>query len=239
MEKSYGLDCGTVHNRLVSLYEGQVKKLDPISALGHSLEGCEVWSPFKWSELAECVATEIVDRNLFTIGIDCALTRTTTGNSRPWEKIAKGFYTPDSFTPWPGGGSLQQQNWWKMVRLWTEVTWYLVSNHRYVLFQSGVLECERLLVEVYPRLSWLCYAASRQIPFDISFDRMQARDNIIRAIGINAPKSWNRHDRDATICAQTALCARAGRAGFLGQPAFRDAANKTLKGGGIAIPLSV
>jgi hypothetical protein len=237
MEKAYGLDCGTIHNRLVSLEKGQVEHLDPIGALDNCLEGCEVWVSSDWSALAELIANEIVERNLFTIGIDCALTRARTGDNRPWEKISKGFNTPASFDPWPVGGSVQQQNWWKMSRLWTEVTWCLVMNHRYTLFQGESLETERLIVEVYPRLSWLCYAASRRIACAISFDLMQARDDIVRGVGINVPPRWNRHDRDATICAMTAICARAGRTGFLGEGALQDAGSKSFRGGGIAVPL--
>jgi hypothetical protein len=124
-----------------------------------------------------------------------------------------------------------------MARVWTEVTHLLTSKHQWELWHGErVSGTPKLLIEVYPRMSWLSLAAFRRVQVRESWKRVGSRDSVLRHLGLTwAEKRPNRHARDAAVCAITVQTVMNNAAGFLGEDVTVTEL-PALRGGGIAIP---
>ncbi|MFH1922776.1 MAG: DUF429 domain-containing protein, partial [Planctomycetota bacterium] len=94
-----------------------------------------------------------------------------------------------------------------------------------------------LIVEVYPRLSWLSLAAFEGIPIESPWRQVAARDRILEDLGMcwQGKRPGGSHVRDAAICAVTAQRVLEGRAGYLGE-SIQETNQPAFSGGGIAVP---
>jgi hypothetical protein len=236
----YGIDTGTANNALVRLAGTTLTSLLPIKALpgGGIPDEAEQWPTQRWCELARAVSAELDQRELFPLGVDAALTLACEPPCRTWEMWARAFATPASLDPLPiDQGSRQQRRWVRMARLWTEVTHLLTSQYQWKLWRGEkVSGAPRLLIEVYPRMSWLSLAAFRGVQVRESWKRVGSRDSVLRHLNLTwAGSRPNRHARDAAVCALTVQAVMNNAAGFLGEDVTVSQLS-ALRGGGIAIP---
>lgn len=236
----YGLDSGTANNELVGLNSTTLRRLGSLDAFdaGRLPSAIETWDAAQWTELAQQVANELDTKGFFPLGVDAALSHAVTGDCRGWEAMAGGFSTPGCLDPLPlDRGSEQQKLWVKTARLWTEVAFWLVTDHGWTLWSGEPVEQKnsRLLVEVYPRLSWLVMAGFTRAPIAYRWREVACRDGILSHLGL----AWegrrpNAHVRDAAMCAITAQRVMEGHAGFLGEPL--QVRTRSFAGGGVALP---
>ena len=97
------------------------------------------------------------------------------------------FKTPEDFDAWPSGAS---KTFLKLARLWTEVAYLLVTEHDWSrLGRPGPDPGLKILVEVYPRISWATLAAATGTPIDQPYSRVALRDSILGACNSPAPAS--------------------------------------------------
>ncbi len=231
---TYGIDAGNSNNSLVRLQGRQLRRL--------SLK-----APVRPPEAPDCrpdanrLAAELAGSNITPLGVDAALTLARSpAVARPWESWLRGFKTPSSVEPLPAGGSNQQQHWWRLTRWWTNLAHILVTAHEYTIWAGGDLPANgRLLIEVYPRVSWTSLAAEISHPIKSIYTSgaVAWRDEVLTALELEwtSPKAGT-HDRDAAICAVTARQVVRGKAMFFGQEV--SDAGTHCAGGGIAIPSS-
>lgn len=216
------------------LYEGPLASLEGGVDLDRSTPAAD------WRRLATAVAKEIDQRGLHPLGIDSPLSLADPGSGgrgRPFESVVQApFKTPEAFEPWPGGAS---KTFLQLARLWTEVAYLLVTEHEWTLWtgQTRTLGT-KVLVEVYPRVSWATLAAAVGTPIDQPYSRVALRDAILNDLGVSAPqkRQLTKDLRDAAICAVTASNAVGRGGGFLGRAAEPDKKHRALVGGGIALP---
>ena len=240
---AFGIDTGTANNEIVKLDGGRLSREEPLRDLpeGRLPEGEEGWTTDRWSQLAGAVAGEINERDLHPLGVDAALAVATASPCRYWEKLARGFETPPTLDPLPiERGSRQQKGWVMMARLWTEVTYLLVTQHGWTLWCGESFDpSTKLIVEVYPRLSWLTVAAFHDhgIPIESPWRQVAARDRILEHLGLSwqGRRPGGPHTRDAAICAVTVQRVIDGRAGYLGEP-IQHTSQPPFSGGGVAVP---
>lgn len=196
--------------------------------------------PAEWRRLATAVARELDQRGLHPLGIDSPLTLADPGSGgrgRPFESLVQApFKTPEGFDPWPSGAS---KTFLQLARLWTEVAYLLVTEHGWSLWtgQSRTLGT-KVLVEVYPRISWATLAAAVGTPVDQPYSRVALRDAILEGLRLSSPRKrqLTKELRDAAVCAVTAGNAIGRGGGFLGRGVERNKKLRALVGGGIALP---
>jgi len=216
------------------LYEGPLASLQG----GVDLDGSSPAAD--WRRLAKAVAEEIDRRGLHPLGVDSPLTLADPGSGgrgRPFESLVQApFKTPEAFDPWPSGAS---KTFLQLARLWTEVAYLLVTEHEWTLWtgQSRTLGT-KVLVEVYPRVSWATLAAAVGTPIDQPYSRVALRDAILEDLRISGPRKrqLTKDLRDGAICAVTASNAVGRGGGFLGRGAEPNKKLRALVGGGIALP---
>ena len=229
---TYGIDAGTANNALVSLGGSELRRLEFETRLRPPPED-------DWRSQARELAAELAAQRIYPLGVDAALSLARPPDlSRPWETWMNGFKTPSSVPSRPDGGSEQQLHWWRLARWWTAVAHTLAKEHEYEIWTGGEVSAgARLLVEVYPRVSWVGLAAGTSHAIDSIYKSgtVAWRDEVIAALDLH----WNTrkkgtHDRDAAICAVTVRQVLRGKARFFGQK-VSDAGSHWI-GGGIAIP---
>lgn len=216
------------------LYEGALASLEG------GVELDQGSPPAQWRRLADAVARELDQRGLHPLGVDSPLTLADPGSGgrgRPFESLVQAaFKTPETFDPWPGGAS---KSFLQLARLWTEVAYVLVTEYGWSLWtgQTRTLGT-KVLVEVYPRISWATLAAAVGTPVDQPYSRVALRDAILEGLQLSAPRKrqLTRELRDAAVCAVTASNAVGRGGGFLGRDAEPDRKLGALVGGGVALP---
>jgi hypothetical protein len=217
------------------LYEG------PLASLAGGVELDKGSAPAQWRELATAVARELDERGLHPLGLDSPLSLADPGSGgrgRPFESgVQAPFKTPESFDgDWPGGAS---KTFLKLARLWTEVAYLLVTEHGWTFWagQARTLGT-KILVEVYPRISWATLAAASGTPVDQPYSRVALRDSILEGLQLSGPRKrqLTKDLRDAAVCAVTASNVVARGGGFLGRGVEADKKKRALVGGGIALP---
>jgi len=232
--KTYGLDTGTTHNELVSLDGKRLTREKPVQAFKDHTGPV---NDAKLAARAQAIADELDSRRLHPLGIDAPVALAVAGDCRPWERLARGFKTPASLDQRLRRGSRQQQAWHKLARLWSRVAFILTQQHGWRLWQGKKLpKRAKVLVEVYPRMSWLALAAFARITIAEPYGRTGCKDSILDGLGLEWTGSRNVHARDAAVCAITARAVLEHQAGYLGQPVQIDKTHRVLRGGGIAIP---
>lgn len=212
----------------------------PLAALEGGVDLDAGAAPREWTRLAQAVASELDHRGLHPLGVDSPLTLADPGSGgrgRPFESLVQApFKTPESFDPWPGGAS---KSFLQLARLWTEIAYLLVTEHDWSLWtgQSRTLGT-KVLIEVYPRLSWATLAAATGTAVDQPYSRVAMRDAILQGLQISGPhkRQLTRDLRDGVMCAVTASNAIGHGGGFLGRDAEPVARRRALVGGGIAVP---
>lgn len=216
------------------LYEG------PLTSLEGGVELDQGATAEQWTKLARAVAKELDGRGLHPLGVDTPLTLADPGSSgrgRPFESLIQvPFKTPESFDPWPSGASA---SFLLLTRLWSEIAYLLVTEHDWTLWNGQARTLgTKVLVEVYPRISWATLAAATGQPIDEPFSRVALRDAILEGLRISGPtkRQLTKDLRDAGICAITAGNAIARGAGYLGREIEPDRKLRALVGGGIALP---
>ena len=235
--KTYGLDVGTSHNALVELDGNTLRAIPILASLPTGLANASSWASATWANHSKAIAAEIVNRSLFPIGIDAALSLAKAGDARPWETVARGFHTPSSLSPLPQSGSAQQRGWWILARLWSGVLGDLARSYGARLWDGWKLSSSQevpLIVEVYPRMSWIALSAAIPNAVTTSYGAASTKQGILAGLGLawGSPKK-NDHHRDAAVCAATVQSVLNGSAGFLGEPVV---VGTPCRGGGIAIP---
>jgi hypothetical protein len=237
---TFGIDTGTKNNILVRL-EGNQWSIQPaLQALpaGGIPDDSVRWNAPRWTALAEVVASELSERELFPLGVDAALTVARQSDSRWWEEWVGGIYTPSTLEKLSlDVGQAQQRYWMIMARLWTEVTFILTTELGWTIWEGQSVQPEiKVIVEVYPRMSWIGLAAFRGVRVQDSWKRVGSRDAVLGQLNLTCQQDlFNLHARDAAVCAITAQAVLEGRAGFFGEP-VEIGGGRSLRGGGIALP---
>jgi hypothetical protein len=213
----------------------------PLASLEGGVDLGAATLPREWSRLAKAVAVELDERGLHPLGVDSPLTLADPGSGgrgRPFESLVQApFKTPGSFDPWPSGAS---KTFLQLARLWTEVAYVLVTEHDWSLWtgQTRTLGT-KVLIEVYPRLSWATLAAATGTPVDEPYSRVALRDAILEGLELSGPsykRQLTKDLRDAVVCAVTASNAVGRGGGFLGRDAEPAPKCRALVGGGIGVP---
>ena len=239
----YGISAGLSEdrdqNQIVKLQGRRIIVEGGLESLagGVALDGS---SPMKkWSALTKALADELDSRGIYPLAVDCALSLPVDSSTdgRPFENLVQTpFKTPAGFKPWPKG----PEHWLVLARLWTEVAFRLVGEHGWTLWTGQRrISGSKILLEVYPRLSWATVSASLHVPVEKEYSRsVEVRDRTLEALDLTLSGRDRLNDdlRDAAICAVTASKVATRTAGFLGVPAEPNAMRRALVGGGIAVP---
>ena len=239
----YGIHTGLSDeggtNHVMKIQGKRLLYVGPLESLAGKLRLGKSSPPKRWTELATAVAKELDDRGLHPLGVDSPLTlaQPSSDGGRAFESLVQtAFKTPDSFSPWPGGAS---RSFLVLARLWTEIAYLLVTEHRWTLWTGQQRTTgSKLLVEVYTRASWTSLAAAVGAPIEERYPRVAVLDGVMEGIGLRPPddRTLTRDLRDGAVCAITTSNVVDRGAGFLGRPAEPDEKHRALVGGGIALP---
>lgn len=237
----YGIHAGTSKdsddNRIVKLQGRRLVDEGPLETLEDGFPLDENASPEEWTELAEAVIDEIENRSIYPLGVDAPLTLAESSGGRPFEALVRTPYrTPETFEPWPK----KRSSMLLITRLWTEMAYIMVKQRDWTLWVGeGHTLGTKLLVEVYPRLSWGTLAACRGAAVLKHYGRsVQVRDDTLAALRL---KFVNRDRptkelRDAAVCAVTIGKVATRTSGYLGKELEHAGGAPAFGGGGIAVP---
>lgn len=240
----YGIDAGVSRgghsNRIIKLQGrrlldgGHVHTLEGGVPLGQSSGAAT------WTKLAKQVATELEERGVHPLGVSAPLTLATpgTGRGRPFENLVQApIPTPADFKAWPSGSSAARAT---LARLWSQVAHLLVSDHGWTLWSGEQrIVGSKLLVEVFPRMTWTTLAAARRVPVGKEYSRsVQLRDDVLQAVGVGfqAEVRLNESLREAAACAVTVGKVATRTAGYLGTELDDHPTLPAFTGGGVAVP---
>ena len=237
----YGIHTGTSKdsddNRVVKLQGRRLVDEGPLETLKEGFPLDEDATPEDWTALANEMIDEIEERSIYPLGVDAPLTLAESGSGRPFEALVRTPYrTPETFDPWPK----KRSSMLLITRLWTEMAYLMVKERDWTLWVGeGHTLGTKLLVEVYPRLSWATLAACRGASVHKHYGRsVQVRDDTLAALRL---KFVNRDRptkelRDAAICAVTIGKVATRTSGYLGKALERSVDDHAFGGGGVAVP---
>lgn len=240
----YGIDAGVSDdghsNRIIKLQGRRLLDGGPLRTLEQGISLDASSGNAAWTKLAKRVAAELEDRGVHPVGVSAPLTLATpgTGRGRPFENLVQApIPTPAQFDDWPSGTSAVRAI---LARLWSQVAHLLVSEHGWTLWSGEQrIVGSKLLVEVFPRMTWASLAAARRVPVLKEYSRsVQLRDDVLSDLGIGFQSDirMNESLREAAGCAVTVGKVTTRTAGYLGTELDDHPSLPAFTGGGIAVP---
>jgi len=240
----YGIDAGVSDdghsNRIIKLQGRRLLEGGRLHTVKGGIPLDESSGSAAWTKLAKAVAEELEERSVHPLGISAPLTLATpgTGRGRPFENLIQApIPTPADFETWPSGTSTTRAI---LARLWTQVAHLLVTKHGWTLWSGEQrIVGSKLLVEVFPRMTWTTLAAARRVAVTKEYSRsVQLRDDVLQAVGIGFQSDvrLNESLREAAACAVTVGKVTTRTAGYLGTELDDHPKLPAFTGGGIAVP---
>lgn len=237
---TYGIDPGLSASTtsLVQLDDGSSKLtvLKPLAAMPQSLK-VHSRDPKELSAVANRLAQEILQRELFPLAIDAPLTCPPAGKKkRLWETNVVGAFSTPEWSKLNLG-----KTWHMLTFVWTQVA--LALRNAGVVVWSGDWPMPtdgRIVIEVYPRVSWTTLLAWRGWHLWTEFRTcpVKWRDFTLDCAGftwVKAPINPVKvHPRDAAVGALNMLAVWYSNGRYLGEQVLNFAGAPCLVGGGIA-----